>query len=192
MNEATQRLTIEVEEQFWAQVEKTETCWFWRGETYPGANGLPRYGRARLPGMRNGTTAHRVAWYLTHGAFPQGHGCHTCDTPLCVRPDHLYDGTPRQNTQDAVRRGRMAAGDRHWTRVNPAHLARGDDHWLRRQPWRLRGERNGKARLTEDLVRGIRANLRLGVGPAAIARQLGLPRTTIVNVQARRAWAWVE
>jgi hypothetical protein len=32
---------------------------------------------------------------------------HHCDTPLCVRPDHLCLGTQRENLQDARDKGRM-------------------------------------------------------------------------------------
>lgn len=31
---------------------------------------------------------------------------HHCDNPECVRPDHLYVGTPQQNVDDMMRRGR--------------------------------------------------------------------------------------
>jgi hypothetical protein len=33
--------------------------------------------------------------------------CHSCDTPLCVRPDHLYAATHAENMRDGVRKGRF-------------------------------------------------------------------------------------
>jgi HNH endonuclease len=32
--------------------------------------------------------------------------CHSCDTPGCIEPDHLWEGTQRQNVRDAWRKGR--------------------------------------------------------------------------------------
>lgn len=35
---------------------------------------------------------------------------HTCDVEACCYPNHLYEGTPRQNVLDAVERGRWGQG----------------------------------------------------------------------------------
>lgn len=34
---------------------------------------------------------------------------HTCDNPRCVNPDHLVEGTQKDNIGDAVQRGRLVA-----------------------------------------------------------------------------------
>lgn len=37
--------------------------------------------------------------------------CHTCDNALCVRPEHVYEGTYTENLRDALERGQNARGD---------------------------------------------------------------------------------
>src|SRR5262245_28942349 len=32
--------------------------------------------------------------------------CHKCDRPACINPDHLFEGTPQDNVQDCIAKGR--------------------------------------------------------------------------------------
>jgi hypothetical protein len=89
---------------FWSKVAIDPSgCWAWNGgRTAPGL-----YGVTAWEGRR--TTAHRVAFELTHGRQPPPGWVvrHRCDNPQCVRPDHLEEGTVADNSRDAVERGRM-------------------------------------------------------------------------------------
>ena len=49
--------------------------------------------------------AHRVAWYLKHGEWPN-FICHQCDTPACANPHHMIDADPSRNMIDRAMRGR--------------------------------------------------------------------------------------
>lgn len=90
------------QERFLAKVEKTDSCWLWRGWT--GGDG---YGRTAAEGRS--AIAHRVSYQLFNGEIPEGLIVrHTCDTPACVRPDHLILGTSKDNAEDIVRHGRKA------------------------------------------------------------------------------------
>lgn len=87
---------------FWAKVEKTPTCWEWRGATVTG------YGHISMGGVLGKIRlAHRISWEMHNGPIPDGlHVCHRCDNPKCVRPDHLFLGTDLDNAQDRDAKGR--------------------------------------------------------------------------------------
>ena len=71
---------------FWHKVEKTETCWLWRGTSDESG-----YGRFCWKSWAKG--AHVVAYYLGHGVWPKHDVAHTCHQRSCVRPEHLKDLT---------------------------------------------------------------------------------------------------
>ncbi len=101
-------------------------CWLWIGAVSGGKWG--GYGLMRVD--RRNRQAHRVSWELRYGVeIPVGYQCcHTCDTPGCVNPDHLFIGTQSDNQKDCNAKGR---------RDN-------------------KGELNGRAKLNPGLVSQIR------------------------------------
>lgn len=85
---------------FWAQVKKTRTCWLWTGQLDTAG-----YGNVALAKVRWGS--HRFSWTLVNGPIPKGMEImHTCDTPACVRPEHLRLGTHADNMRDCTEKGR--------------------------------------------------------------------------------------
>ena len=90
------------EERFWANVEKTETCWNWIG----GDNGVG-YGVFFYDGRRG--YAHRFSYEFHVGEIPPGlHIDHLCRNTRCVNPEHLEAVTQRENT---------LRGETPWARV---------------------------------------------------------------------------
>jgi hypothetical protein len=85
--------------------EMPDQCWLWQG--YSDGQG---YGRLKVPGKLHAERAHRVAWYLAHGRWPDKMViCHTCDVRLCVRPSHLVAAEQAENVADMRAKGRAMA-----------------------------------------------------------------------------------
>ena len=83
---------------FWSKVSEQGTCWIWRG-----SRNNHGYGKFYFRGKS--WYAHRVAYILVRGEEPEQLN-HTCDTPACVRPEHLVPGDQRENLRQASVRGR--------------------------------------------------------------------------------------
>lgn len=127
-------------------------CWEWRG-----VRSTWNYG------MVNGRSAHRIAYTRAHGSIPEGMFiCHRCDNPPCVNPDHLFAGTPAENTADAIAKGRMA-----------------------------RGEKAGPSRLTKATVLEIRARAAAGELQYRIAEDIGVCNMTISHIVRRKSWTHI-
>jgi hypothetical protein len=104
---------------FWRFVEKGDGCWLWTGGT-AGAG----YGSftIRENGKQRTTYAHRFSYELHHGAIPAGlFVCHRCDNPACVHPGHLFAGTPTDNQQDMIAKGRKVVPQRTYTHCTNGH-----------------------------------------------------------------------
>ena len=87
--------------------ESLGDCILWTG--YIAANGY---------GARGHILAHREALETKLGRpIASDMDCrHSCDNRACVNPDHLSEGTRRQNMADCTERGRhnKPSGEAHW------------------------------------------------------------------------------
>jgi hypothetical protein len=93
---------------------------------------------------------------------------HTCDNGHCVNPYHLVLGSQMDNVQDSIDRDRHSAGERH-----------------------------GCAKVTESIVREIRAKYVRGESRwrpgnrKELEREYGLSRSQISAIVSGKRWAHV-
>lgn len=86
--------------------EPNTGCWLWTGSVDRDGYGLMRFNAGF--GRATSTTAHRAMWQFRNGPLRlHQYACHSCDTPACVNPDHVWPGTPAQNQSDCKAKGRQ-------------------------------------------------------------------------------------
>ncbi len=164
---------------FMAKVRVTDACWLWTASV--SRDGYGKFG--------HGGRAHRVAYEMFIGDIEPGlMVCHSCDTPACVRPSHLWVGTNRENQLDARRKGRLATGDRNGSRATPEALPRGDDWHKRHDGSVLFGDATPSAKLCATDVSRIRELFREGIGVAKIAETYSVTKQNIWCIVRRKTW----
>jgi hypothetical protein len=162
-------------------------CW-----DYTGLKDTDGYGLFSL--QRRNVRAHRYAYVLAYGPIPDGLDVlHSCDRPACVNPGHLRVGTNQDNVDDKVARGRVPTGDRNGARLHPDTRARGDRHYARLHPEKLpRGTRHGMAKVTDEIVRAIRARCAAGEYQRVVAAEYGIHQTTVGDIARGAIWKHVS
>jgi hypothetical protein len=133
-------------------IDETTGCHVWRGRCSEKG-----YALVSVRGVAVRVT--RLLWKLLKGPIPAGRLlCHKCDNPPCINLDHLYVGTPKQNTQDAVARDRLH---------------------------RPSGTANPSAQLTEDQVLDIYLTKD---APSSAADRHGCSASTVCKIRGGWAW----
>lgn len=129
---APKRAARGASQQYLRALPNTEECIIW-----PYSVNKLGYGTLAVAGKS--WLAHRYAWYLTHGAVPALLR-HSCDTPGCVNPRHLLEGTTQDNMDDMVTRGRSCGGERRATKLTAE-----DVRFIRANYIRGCGKRHGNS-----------------------------------------------
>lgn len=81
--------------------EKNE-CWEWNKSRL-------KWGYGRFWIKPKNVLAHRYSYEYFNGVKPPENllGCHTCDNPPCINPNHLFLGTDADNVHDSQRKGNL-------------------------------------------------------------------------------------
>lgn len=146
----------DVAERFWRYVTKTDTCWLWTGATRPNGYGV-------LSIQNRAVRVHRISYEMHFGPIPAGLlVCHRCDVRNCIRPDHLFLGTYRENNHDMMAKDRFA-----------------------------RGERAKAAKLTAADVIAIRRQYTEGATMQALAERYGVSLVQVHRIIHRKRWQHV-
>ncbi|MFI2616710.1 HNH endonuclease [Streptomyces sp. NPDC018584] len=147
--------------EFWSRVEEKDGCWEWTGGTRGNGYGTFWVDRKRY-------YAHRYAFFLTHDRMPTGVILHACDNPICVRPDHLSEGTQADNVIDMWSKGRGVAP--------PLHI----------------GESHPQAQLTATTVLRIREQYASGqYTQAGLAHEYAVSPASIGAIVRHESWRHV-
>jgi hypothetical protein len=162
---------------FWGKVRKTAGCWEWTASiSTRGYGSFFHEGRSQ--------PAHRVSWMLENGPIPVGMlVCHHCDNRVCVRPDHLFLGTTKDNTVDAYAKGRLNP------RLYDGTLATLAADAQRADPSkRSLGEHHPTAKLTHSQVLDIRSRRAAGESQSDLARAFGIGQSHVSAIVLGKKW----
>ena len=173
-------LTPELIAKYWQRVDRQgpDECWPWLGSLLRG------YGQFYVGGERRYVRATHVGYEIAFGPLPEGKiVAHSCDHSWCHNDAHFRAWTQLENIEDRNRKGRQDHGPNA-----PHHVP---------LPLRgaARGERCGRAKLTADQVREIRASYipgKRGCGMTALAKKYGVHDYAIEMIVKRRSWKHVE
>jgi hypothetical protein len=161
----TIELTKEEHERFWNKVWKLGCeagCWLWVAATDPKG-----YGRV---GFRDKVfLPHRISYALHHGSVPDDlFVLHRCDVPSCVRPDHLWLGTNRDNMLDASAKSRC--GPQKYPGLYPT------------------GEGHANSKLTAEKVLEMRRLFSDGHDHASLSEKFGVTKANVGYIVRGKAW----
>ena len=137
--------------------EPMSGCWIWLCARTTAGYGMFRRGKKAF-------YAHRYSYEAFNGRIKGGMEIrHKCNNPICCNPDHLIQGTRKENSDDMIRAKRQARGQRH-----------------------------GHAKFSEDDIIVIRKMLKSGISQAKIALDFNVDASSISFIKTGRNWGWFE
>lgn len=98
--------------------------------------------------------------------------CHTCDNRKCVKPDHLFLGTYKENYNDAKKKGRVSVPD------NPQLFKPGEGHV--------------NSKLCNKDIQNIRKRHGNGESMRKLGEKYGVHYTLVGMIVRRERWKHVK
>lgn len=115
---------------------------------------------------------HRLAYELAFGSIPSGLlVCHHCDNPACCNPEHLYAGTPADNSRDRDQRGRWRGGSGGGG---------------------VKGSQHHATKFTDAVILAIREIARNGISQHKIAKHFNVHQSCISRIVTRKRWGHIQ
>lgn len=154
----------------WSKVARKgpDDCWLWTGA-------ILRKGYGGLSYRNKKYRVHRASWEVHHGPILGDlMVLHSCDTPACVNPAHLFLGTHQDNMDDMVAKERSPRGLRHGAYTHPERLPR--------------GEANKNSKWTANQILEMRRLHAAGMSQREIARKFGSGRNWVRQIVNGKAW----
>ena len=120
-----ERKSCDPRKRFWSKVNKTDTCWNWKGGQ--NHNG---YGLFQLNGKL--WLAHRVSYEWSKGPIPEGLEIdHICRNPSCINPNHLEAVTHLENIRRGETGKKTGEKNRQKTHCPQGHLYNEENTYIR-------------------------------------------------------------
>jgi len=165
----------------WAKILPVESgCWEWQGST--DISGYARISYKNQPELVSRILLSKIVKKeLTRLEY----ACHKCDNPRCCNPAHLFLGTPKDNTDDMMKKRR------HICFINPNKMREVGLRMKKFLP-RFEGESHPQAKLTEKEVLEIRTMyVPRKVTLKSIARIYKIDYTTVSDIIRRKIWTHI-
>jgi HNH endonuclease len=147
-------------DRFWKYAEKGLTddeCWFWIGSI------MQRGGYGQLNDRHKILKSHILSYEIHIGKIPDRlNVLHKCNISRCWNPKHLYAGTHKQNTADAIK-----AGTLHVFEVK-------------------KGTDNHNAKLTIEQVKIIKGSKPYSI--KGLDKKFGVTKTCISRIRKGLSW----